>query len=344
MKLPKFFGLDIGKTTTKIAQVEQRGEGVELKKLFKFESLGVGIATEDPAQRSELAVRLKEAVAGAKLDTRKCVLALPEPAVFNRLMVFPAMSEQELTEAIHWNAKQFIPIPVADVEKDWIKVADLVIDGKKMVQVLVVAAPKKLVNQAKELCAEADLELIALETESVATSRVISNAYQQQVPLLVLDVGASGTDLSVVDRGNLIFSQSLATGSEALTRALAATFNLDSAQAEQYKTRYGLLPNEGEGKVFKALEPVMQVVVSELSKTLTFFRTKYQQSAPQKVLVVGEGAKIPGIAAYLQQSLQLPVELADMSQNLIPAADLDWDLKQGITEFAVALGLALKTK
>ncbi len=345
MDLPKFFGIDVGKNTVKVAYLELGAKLPKLKKLFSFATGSGSLTSEDAAQRADLSVRIKDAVAGVKLDTRKCVVALPEPVVFNRLLTFPALADEALNEAIHWNAKQFIPIPIDDVQMDWIKVADLEVEGRKMMQLLLVAAPKKLINNSISILKDAEIEAIAIETEAIATARVIANAYPNVGSVLVLDIGSSGTDLSVVDNNNLIFSQSFGTGSESMTRAIASSFSLDGVQAEQYKIKFGLLKDQAEGKIFLSLDPVMQLIVAEVNKTINFFKNKYSQATPKKILLLGEGSNIPGIAEYLQTALGMGTEVANLRNNIQIDSAMEAELPQGnLGGFAVAIGLALKTK
>lgn len=345
IKLPKFFGIDIGKNTTKVAQVDRTTGKPRIIQAFSFQTGSGNLVSDDAQQRADLSVRIHDAIAGAKMQTKKCVVALPEPAVFNRLLTFPALEEQALNEAIHWNAKQFIPLPLDEVQMDWIKTAEMMVNGKEMLQLLLVAAPKKLITQTTAIFEEAGLELIAIETESVATARVIALNYPDNVPTLVLDIGSAGTDVSVLANGHLIFSQSLGTGSDAMTKAISSAFAIDVVQADQYKIKFGLVQQPGNEKIFQALEPVVNIIVSEITKTINFFRSKYQQSAPQRILILGEGGKIPGLAEHLGAKLGIQTAVASLTN----AIELDKPVADqlqatGISGYAVALGLALKTE
>jgi type IV pilus assembly protein PilM len=342
-KLPKFLGIDIGKNTTKVTSVDWKGEKAELTHAFSFETGNGNLTSEDANSRADLSTRIKDAVTGAKLPTKKAVVALPEPSIFNRLLTFPDLKENELNEAIHWNAKQFIPIPVEDVQMDWIKTADMNVNGKKMLQLLLVAAPKKLIKQTVSIFEEAGLELIAVETESVATARVVAHNYPDGKATLVLDIGSAGTDLSVVANNFLIFSQSLSTGSDAMTQAIASAYSIDSVQAEQYKVKFGLKADQGDGKILQVLEPVVNIIVGEITKTINFFRNKYQQSTPQRILILGEGGKIPGLPEYLGQKLGIQTELANLNANINISSDIKSEIDStGLSGYAVSLGLALK--
>ncbi len=342
MNLPKFLGIDIGKKTTKVALVEWNGTRPTLTHIMQFETGQGSLASEDAVSRGDLAQRIKGAIAKAKIGVKKCIVALPEPAVFNRLLTFPDLPEKELNEAIHWNAKQFIPIPVDEVNLEYIKTADLEKDGKKMIQILLVAAPKKLINQTIDIFRLSELELIAIETESIATARLAALASTEDIPQMVVDIGSSGTDLSILAHGKLIFSQSLGTGSDAMTNAIASTFSIDQFQAEQYKLKFGLLKDQGDGKIYNAILPVSNVITSEITKTLNFFRSKYQQNTPQKLVLIGEGARLPGVYDYFKESLKIETIPIDY------AAAMDFDKSiandpNNLSQYGVALGLALKT-
>jgi type IV pilus assembly protein PilM len=155
MELPRFYGIDIGRSTTKVAVVEWNKEKAKLTKAFSFTTGQGGLTNENAEERSQLAVRIRDAINGSKINTRKCVVAIPEPVVFNRLLTFPNLQGEELSQAIHWNAKQFIPIPIEDVQMDWIKTGESDDGGKKNIQLLLVAAPKKVINQTVSVFKEA---------------------------------------------------------------------------------------------------------------------------------------------------------------------------------------------
>jgi len=346
MKLPKFFGIDIGKNTVKLAEVDLQSKTAQLVKLASFQTGQGSLTTEDLNLRKDLSKRLKDGVASAKLSSKKCIVSLPEPVVFSRLLTFPALDEKALDEAVHWNAKQYLPIPVEEVQKDYIKTGEIIVEGKKMFQILLVAAPKKIVNQVVEIFKDAELELLAIETESIASSRSIAYNYPGIGSVLVIDIGAAGTDLSIVSDGKLIFSQSLGTGSEAMTKAIMTSFSLDLVQAEQYKVKFGLLSDQAEGKIYKTLEPVVSIILSEIIKTINFFRSKFQQATPTQILLLGDGGQLPGLTQYLTAKIGMPSQQANLLQRLEVSNDIKKDVNQlgNIQGFGVAIGLALKTE
>ena len=212
-------------------------------------------------------------------------------------------------------------------------------------KILLVASPKVLINRYIDIAKKADIELIALETETIATSRAVSFNNDLEKSFMILDFGANGTDMSVVKNGKMIFSQSIGTGSDSLTKAIANDFNLEVAQAEKYKIAYGLKKDEIDGKIYNSILPIVQIIQDEIQRTISFFRTHLQDSVPQNILMVGDGAKLKGLDAYLSEKLGIKAELYDAGVKLSIARNLRDDVKaMSLIGYSVAIGLGLKIK
>ncbi len=346
MNLPDFFGLDIGNHSIKVAEIDRKSvNSARLVGIGSIETPFGVITSEDVVAKERLANKIKEALDNANIKTRKCVAALPESSIFTRLITVPKVEESKLDELIYWEARQYIPLPLSDVQSDYIIIDEREVNGKKMLQLLLVAAPKLLVHRYMEIVQKAGLELLALETETIATSRAVVFGKNIQETVMVLDFGANGTDMSVIRKGSMIFSQSLGTGSDAMTKAISNDFNLEPAQAEQYKITYGLDETKAEGKIFKSVEPIIQIIIDEVARTLNFFRTRLVDSVPTKILLVGDGAKLIALDKYLSKKIGVPVELINPLENI----EIDKGIKSELSKsspvgYTVAIGLALKVK
>lgn len=342
MNLPEFFGIDIGNHSIKVAQIKH-GSKKELVAIGQVETNSGLIALEDEVAKNQLVEKIKQVKEASGISTKYVIAALPEASIFTRLILLPDLPEDQLEQALFYEAKQYLPIPQTDVQMDYVPISKKNVEGKDFIQALMVAAPKTVVNKYMEACSKAGLELLALETETMATARSITLSKNLTESALVIDFGGTGTDLSVIRGKFPIFSQSLGTGSDALTKALAADFGLEYAQAEQYKRTYGLVETQAEGKIAKSLAPIMQIIINEINKTLNYFREHLQESTPKHIYIVGDGAKLPGLPEYLAKMLGIPAEVTDPVSSL----DLGAKVKSEVTllhtvGFTVAVGLALK--
>ena len=346
MNLPDFFGLDIGNHSIKLAQVKKKSDTeASLVALGSIAAPFGVVGSDNEEHKKQLAENIKNLLGSAEVGTKKVVAALPESAIFTRLAVFPDLPETELEDAVHWEAKQYIPLPLESVNLEFLKVGERDEAGSKKLEILLVAAPKTLVDRYVEILKNAGLELIALETETVATTRSLTFNNTLTETVMLLDFGSNGTDMSVIKGKNPVFSQSLGTGSDALTKAISLDFGLDMQQAEQYKRTYGIDQTKVEGKIFKSLEPIVQVIVSEVSKTLNFFKSHFQTNVPKKVYLVGDGSILIGLPEYLSSKLGLPVERFDPLKSLV----VDKKMQENVGGLAgigytVSIGLALKSE
>lgn len=353
MGLPEFFGLDIGNHTIKVAQIRWKGKTPELVALGSDTTpMGI-IGSESEEHQKELAKHIKLAKKDAGIKTDKAVVGLPESSIFTQLITIPKVEEDKVEEMIHWEAKKYIPLPLDEVRVDWIFLGERVVDEKPHLDVFLIAAPKTLVERYLNILKYAGIEPIGIETEAISTTRSLwwpvqmgynENQQFESQAVMVLDFGARSTDLSVVKMGALLFSQSLATGSDALTEAIASDFGLSMQQAEEYKRSYGLDEEQLEGKIAASLKPIMQVIIGEVTKTMNFFKSRFSKSTPQRLLLVGDGAKLPGLLMYIATQIGIETSVADPFGNIAISKRVKSKVEQiSSVGYSVALGLSLKS-
>lgn len=353
MNLPEFFGLDIGNHSVKVCQIKWKGNKPELTNAGTATTPVGLIGSESDAHQLELAKCIRLAQKDGRIGTNRVVVGLPESNIFTQLITIPKVEDKEIEELIHWEAKKYIPIPIDEVRVDWIFLGERLVNQQAHLDVFLIAAPNNLIDRYINILKKAKLEPIAIETESVATTRALWWPQQMGVdsiksanntPVMILDFGSKSTDLSVVQNGALLFSQSLVTGSDALTEAVASDFGLEIQQAEEYKRSYGLDESQLEGKIANSLKPIMQVIVNEVTKTIDFFKSRFEKSTPRRILIVGDGAKLPGIMTYFAAEVGIETAVADPLANVDIARSLKGKIQQASSVgFTVALGLALKT-
>lgn len=345
MNLPDFIGLDIGFSSIKLTQVKFEGNKPILKALGSI-PINVPInQIKNDNEKNSFSSKIKELLQSLNIKTNKCVVALPESMVFSKIIAVPDLAEEQLEKIIYFEAKNHLPLPVEDVNLDHIYINTKTVENKKIQQVLMIAAPKKVINNYLNILSFSGLEVLALETESVAISRLIS--YKKDLPqsLLVLDFGSKSSSVAILKDKNIIYSQSIITGSDSLTQAISRDYNIDVKQAEQYKKTYGLIESELQGKIYKSVLPVMQIISNEVNKIINFIKINLPDFSPSSVLLIGEGSQLPGLEKFMSLNLGLQSKIVDPLSLLEISKDLK-DMKMGLSNsaFAVSLGLSLKVE
>lgn len=347
MKLPDFFGLDLSFKSAKLAQINGETDGKYLLSNVGQGELDRPITDlKDENTKKAFAENIKVIRDSAGITTKKAVVSLPESTIFSKVIAVPDLPEEQLEKVIFFEARNHLPVPPEEVQLDYIPIAKKTLDdGRKIQQILLIAAPKTLVNTYLEVLASAGIEVLALETESLASARTMTLAGELKQGTLVVDFGAQGIAVSVLKGKDMVFSQNISTGSDALTAAIAKDYNLDLRQAEQYKRTYGLLENQLEGRIAKSIMPMMQIINNELNKTINFIRINLADFAPTEVVLTGDGALLPGLATFLSLNLGLPVRLFDPASALALSQSVQADIeKYNLIGFTVAIGLALKSE
>lgn len=333
-------GIDIGSKTIKIVELEKEGNA------FKLRGSGIvgyqGSSPEHARDEKEflaLADVIRKLHKEAKISSKEVTIALPEPQVFTRTIKFPPLTDQEITSAVKWEAEQYIPIPLADAI-----IQHSIIERRENttppeVAVLLIAAPRTVVEAYVKTVTLAGLTPLAVETELMGLARSLAPEGQT---VLLCDFGARSTDIAVVKNAQLTFTRTIPTAGEAFTRAVAQSLGVELAQAEEYKRTYGLSGSQLEGKVRGALDPVFRMVVDEMKKAIHFYQTEEKGEAPKSVILAGGTAGMPEAISLLSKLIGIEVVIGNPFAKVAVDAQVARTLMPYAPLYAIAVGLAMR--
>lgn len=318
---PMIAGLDISDRAVKLAMLEESEGGLRLK-AWSEESFHPGMV-EDGIIRD--AAPLAEAIEsawrklGLSMRERWVVASVPESQVFIRLVTLPVMPEEELKRAIELEIEATIPLPRSDVVADWTLLpAAASPDGKEHHDVILSAAPKKVVDDLLAVCERVGVRVVALEPESHAFSRIVSsfNAGDVRESLLVVDIGATSTSVALVVGGMVEFSTTLGISGEMMTRLIAEGRRLDTAEAEMVKRHVGLEGGATGRAVFSILELALKELTQELQRAVRYWEEhiKHRHGATDtvsRILLTGGGANFKGLADFISFHIGVNALVAD---------------------------------
>ena len=334
----EFFGLDIGSHKIKIVQVQKSGDKYRLVALGSAPSTLKGILSDSESDLTQLATIIKKLHQETKIKTKNVVTALPQDQVFTQVITLPQLSENELTSALKWEAEQYIPIPLAEATISHQIIGRIKEDAKEKIEVLLAAAPNRLIDKTIKVVKSAGFNTVSLETEILAVARSL---VINPEAVMVIDFGAKASDIAVVENKQIIFTRSIPTAGEALTRAVASSLGLQPAQAEAYKKAYGVDPQKLEGKMIEAMIPVIDVIIREIEKILNFYRVEKKKTI-SRIILTGGTATLSEISSLMVKKLNLEIQLGNpfsqMSKESLPKKLPTSE----IPLYAIATGLAMK--
>lgn len=334
------FGLDIGVSTIKAVHLEKKGEVFSLLAAGITASPIPGLASKNEKDMIMVSDAVKRLLSDTKIASKDVNLSIPEQQVFTRLIQLPLLTDEEVASAISWQAEPFIPIPVSEASVDYQIVSRKEgINGKSgVVDVLLVATPKELIEKYLKFAQFAGLNVSSIESDLLALARAVSPEKQTSV---IVDIGSSSTNIAISRSGQLVVSRTVATGGSALTRALATGLLISNTQAEEYKKTYGLNGNLLEGKVKQVLEPAFKLIIEEVKKTLQYYKNEVTTEDQVTVAVASGGTSgMLDAVPYIAQELGLEVILGDPFLKIVKDQKLSSQLESWAPLYGVSVGLA----
>lgn len=333
--------MDIGSQNLKLAQLKETGDG------FNVTALGLSpspksLESESKSDLVDVAEAIKKLVSVTRVSVDEVASALPEDKVFTRIIELPEMEEKELESAIKWEAEQYIPIPLNEAILDYqvIRPSPKIASGGKL-EIFLVAASKSLVSKYTSVLEMAKLRPVALETEMVALSRSLVGP--DSLPTMIIDLGARATDIALVEDDQIVLTRSLPSAGEAITRAVATALGLKPSQAEEYKKAYGVDETKLEGKIKEAVGPILEVVIKETQKAISFYQSKNESAKVERVVLAGGTADLPQIVSLFAEELGIEVGVGDPFQRVKNAREILAKMEKGTAPlYSVAFGLAMK--
>ena len=354
---PSVLGIDIGSSAIKIVQIKKkRGQAIletygELA-LGPYGGHGIGQAVVLPTEKisEALANLIKEKE--VNITTNKCGLSIPFASSLMSLVEMPQVSDKQLAIMVPIEARKYIPVPISEVMLDWsvIPKSEVGLNNVESqgigepskpltpkIDVLVVAIHNDTIARYKEIVAKIDLDASFFEIEIFSTMRAVLD--DSLSPVMILDMGAASTKVYIVERGIVRESHTINRGSQDITLTLSSSLGIPPDKAEIMKRQLGVT---GGDKTFtEVITLTLDFIFAEANQTLLSYEKKYNK-AVSKVILVGGGSALKGVAPLAEISFKTPSVTGNPFNKLSTPAFLENVLKETGPEFAVAIGLALR--
>jgi len=335
-------GIDIGQNSIKVVSIESDASGK-----FILNAIGETViprveSTGKDRQKyiTSLAASIKSLLSDLKIKEKKIVVDLPENEVVSRLVRLPPLKDSEIMDALRFEAETFVPYPLDEVSIDYEIIEK---DEAGRLTIFVITARNELIEEQIKLSKLLSLELVALESPSVALRRVIKNSIKTVERVMVLDIGEKFSDIFSFNKGNVYFARSLPIGGESLTRSISLGLGLDMPSAEEYKKAYGIKEDELEGKIRAAVLPVFNSISDEVRKAMALFTEDSGGKQVELLVLSGGGANLPGVAEELTKILGVEVQVAQPFVNIdVSKVNSQFNLNTEGCRFSLAVGLSLR--
>ena len=339
-------GLDIGSSAVKAVELKAAGKGYRVT-AFGAESVPPDSIVDGAIiDGAAVADAIRRVFDGNKIQTKDVAASLSGNAVIVKKITLPVMTEGELAESIYWEAEQYIPFDIQDVNLDY-QILDPgdAANGKATMDVLLVAAKKEKIADYTGVIAQAGRTAVVVDVDAFALQNAFEVNYgiEPGRVVVLLNAGASATNINILQGDQSVFTRDISIGGNAYTEALQKELNLPFDQADQLKRGEPV-----DGVTFEDARPVLRAVTEnvmlEIQKTFDFFTATAASDRIDRIVVSGGASRAEGFLEMLTERFEAPVELFDPFKNVaFDAKRFQVGAVDAIAPTAaVAVGLALR--
>jgi len=338
-----FLGLDIGSSYIKAVQLKESKSGYELE---HFDMLPISpelIVESSIIDAIRLTDSLKEFIRKGKIKTKNVVISIAgHSSVIIKRISLPEMSEEELTESIKFEAEQYVPFDIEDVNIDFQILGPKEEAGQ--MDVILVAVKKEVINDYVAVVKEAGLDPVIVDVDAFALENMYGINYEIEAGanIALVNIGASTLNMNILRGGVSVFTRDSSIGSNLHTEALQKEFNLTYEEAERLKRGEALdkvRPEEAHPVMLNA----SQEIFTEVSRSMDYFRSSSQQPEIREVILSGGSALVQDFAARLSEKIGVQVSPAEPFRNIHIPSKFDSSFIEEVAPIAaVAVGLAMR--
>jgi len=342
-------GLEVGATAVKMVELVHGEKGLKLTKLARVE-IHPDLEGED--KKSAIVKILKNLARDYAVNPRRVISGVGGESVIVRRILVPPMPEEELVQAVRWQAEEHLPYSLDEVYLDF----QVLGRGKRKgeeTSVILVGVKKETIDNHLDILKKAGIIPQMLDVNAFALFNIFEFSHPQELEdIALLEIGHTTTSILILEGGFPFLIRNLNFGGLHITRAISEELSIDYSRANQLKEEYGLMAEEVEGKrvssdtgveISDEIKKCMKVLIEEILHSLDYYSSQRRKKI-KKIVISGGCAYLNNIGKFLSARLGLPVERNN------PFARMSYDsrrfspdyLEREGSFFAVGSGLALR--
>jgi len=336
-------GLDVGSKTIKAAEVVETKKGLTLKN-FGIIDIKPGLIEEgvikDPIA---VASSIRKLFKSSNFKEQNVAISIGGFSVIVKKINVQTMEEDELEQKIKFEAEQYIPFDIQDVNLDFQILGESEHNPNQM-SILLVAAKKEMVNEYENLVEIAGLNTCIMDVDAFALQNIFEFTYAPlNENVTLIDIGASKTSLNILKDNSSILMRDVSLGCGQINEQIVSIIDCSLEEAEEIKRG-----KQTDKVSHEDLNEIVTSVVSdwctEIKRALDFFYSTYPEDQITRIILSGGGANIKEFRQLLAAETSTEVETINPFEKLAVISDrLDAaHLKQMAPQSAICMGLALR--
>ncbi|MBI5209512.1 MAG: type IV pilus assembly protein PilM [Elusimicrobia bacterium] len=345
--------VDVGNYAVKCALVKLDGDTPRLK-LWGYLPLEIKPEATPEQKKASTINAVKAFLIQKGVPIREAATAVSGNSVIVRYVKFPKLTKSELLATLATEAEPFIPFDINEVQLGFHILADIVEEGQKKMETVLVAAKKEIINARLDVLQGAGLVPTIIDVDSFAMENLLEPLRnpKETGAVLCLNLGHMVTNLSIIEKGITRVVRDIFISGNSFTKGIMKQLQLDYGQAEEAKKRNGIIVDSAEKEkllaagnkealgVSQALSTVIKDLVGEVHRSVDFYLSQGPERSIARIVLSGGSARVKNLDKHLLAEVKVPVQVLDpFAIFKDPPADVPEEQR---SSFGVALGLALR--
>ena len=341
-KKTSLVGLDIGSRTIKAAEIIETKKGQVLKK-FGMTDIAPGLIEEGTINDPEdVAESIRQLFKAYSIKKRNVALSIGGYSVIVKKINVQTMAEEQLQESIQFEAEQYIPFDISDVNLDF-QILGPNENNPNQMNVFLVAAKKEMVNDYVNLANLAGLNPCIVDVEAFALQNIFEINYDTEGEnIALIDIGASKTSLNILKGSSSVFMRDVSLGCGQINQKIISLINCSFEEADEIKL--GHQPDKISKEDMKEItSTIVSDWCTEIRRALDFFYSTYPDDQIKRIVLSGGGGNIAEFRELLAAEASAAVETINPFGKFSVDDSLDpLFIKEIAPQAAICMGLAIR--
>ena len=228
-------GLDIGSSSVKLVELERSGSTHRLRRFGYAPVPPEAIVQGSFMNATGISEAIQQAYENGGFKTKDVATSVSGHAVIVKRISLPSQSAEELDETIKWEAEQYIPFDIAEVNIDYQVLQDDALDGQ--MDVVLVAAKKDLIDDYLNVISDAGLSMAIMDVDAFALGNMYELNYDPspESAVALVDIGASVININVMNGAVPVFTRDITSGGNQYTEEIQKALSISFEEAERIK-------------------------------------------------------------------------------------------------------------
>jgi len=351
-----FIGLDIDEKSVKFVKIKQTNSDISL---LKYAVRDVPASENKISAVSDI---LKELFKGEKPDTDVYTCSFGTNVSLKRISV-PVMPDEEIPEALKWEAKNLVPFPIENAVVDFYKIGKTTEKAAEKYDLMFAVAGEDLIKFLNGVSKESNIKFSGISLMPLSLCSILKHSKKCEPDKVnaIIDIGAEAASINLFKGDILQFTREISVAGDSLTKAMTGLLvadqwqlNLTYEQAEDIKKKYGIPKKDTNDvtdngipliHIYEMMAPTLRRLQNEILRSFDYFKEEFREEKIDSIYLTGGSSSLKNLEEYLTNALGTKVETVDPleSVKVDPASGIDAaQLKEIAPRLTLALGLALE--